>query len=197
MRIDNLSRVINYERHPMPMKAHDGGFSLIEILVIIGITGILLGIAIPANNGYREKAQIAEVMHELKMIETAIIALAVDTGRWPERQFIGYVNSASSNEIYDLSKPKMGLVETDGSFGSNWRGPYISVIPPDPWGHQYFLDTDYRINGDDNIVLGSYGSVSDATAIANNNKYKDTDIRLILLCKKDLSGDCLEKNWPE
>jgi len=178
------------------MKAHDGGFSLIEILAVIGAIGILVGIAIPAYNGYREKAQIAEVMHDLKMIETAIIALAVDTGRWPERQFIGYVNNASSNEIYDLSEPEIGLVETDGNF-TNWRGPYIPVIPPDPWGHQYFLDTDYRINGDDNIVLGSFGSVSDATAIANKNKYKDTDIRLIVPCKKDPSGDCLEKNWPE
>ncbi|MFB3061699.1 MAG: type IV pilin protein, partial [Candidatus Binatia bacterium] len=58
----------------MPMKAHNGGFSLIEILVVIGAIGILLGIAVPAYNGYREKSQIAAAMHDLKAIETAIIA---------------------------------------------------------------------------------------------------------------------------
>jgi len=42
VRIDNLSRVMNQQRHPMPMKAHDGGFSLIEILVVIGVIGILV-----------------------------------------------------------------------------------------------------------------------------------------------------------
>jgi len=89
----------------MPMKAHNGGFSLIEILVIIGITGILLGIAIPAYNGYREKADIAEVRQVLKDIERAIIALAIDTGFWPDNEPIG---KEGSSESYDLNKPKAG-----------------------------------------------------------------------------------------
>lgn len=93
MQIKNLSRVINHERHPMPMKAHNGGFSLIEILVVIGAIGILVGIAIPAYNGYREKADIAAAMQDLKRIETAIIALGTDTGEWPEHQNIGEINN--------------------------------------------------------------------------------------------------------
>lgn len=159
------------------MKAHDGGFSLIEILVVIGAIGILLGIAVPAYNGYREKSQIAAAMHDLKGIETAIIALATDTGLWPEGQAIGEINNGGSNEIYDLNDPESGLVATDGNF-PNWRGPYINAVPLDPWGTNYFLDTDYRISGVDNIVLGSLGPSK-----CCNNQYKPDDVRLILPLK--------------
>jgi len=161
------------------MKAHNGGFSLIEILVAIGAMGILLGIAVPAYNGYREKAQIAEAMHDLKRIETAIITLATDTGEWPKHQNIGEINNGGSNEIYDLSAATIGLLIDDvGTPYPNWNGPYIPAVPLDPWGHNYFLDTDYLIGGVDNIVLGSYGP-----GAVCNNCYNDTDIRLILPLK--------------
>jgi len=161
------------------MKAHNGGFSLIEILVVIGAIGILVGIAIPAYNGYREKADIAAAMHDLKRIETAIIALATDTGEWPKHQNIGEINNGGSNEIYDLSAATIGLLIDDaGTSYPNWNGPYIPAVPLDPWGHNYFLDTDYRIGGVDNVVLGSYGPEA-----VCNNCYNDTDIRLILPLK--------------
>ena len=159
------------------MKAHNGGFSLIEILVVIGAIGILLGIAVPAYNGYREKSQIAAAMHDLKAIETAIIALAADSGLWPEGQAIGEINNGGGNEIYDLNDPESGLVATDGNF-PNWRGPYINAVPLDPWGTNYFFDTDYRISGVDNIVLGSLGPSK-----CCNNQYKPDDVRLILPLK--------------
>ncbi len=139
------------------MKAHNGGFSLIEILVVIGAIGILLGIAIPAYNGYREKAQIAEAMHDLKRIETAIIALATDTGEWPGHNTIG---AQHNTEIWDLKAATSGLVATDNNF-PNWNGPYIPFpIPTDPWGKDYYMDGDYDSNGDsirDAIAIASFG----------------------------------------
>ncbi len=161
----------------MARRTKDGGFTLIEILVVVGIIGLLLGIAVPAYTGYRERSQIANAMSDLKRIETAIIALALDTGLWPEGQDMGEINDISTNEIYDLSEPESGLVATDGNF-PNWNGPYIPEIPLDPWGNRYFMDTDYQISGVDNVVLGSYGPEA-----VCNNCYNDTDIRLILPLK--------------
>jgi len=163
VRIDNLSRVMNQQIHPMPMKAHDGGFSLIEILVVIGVIGILVGIAVPAYNGYREKAQIAEAMSDLKRIETAIIALGTDTLEWPNHQTIGVTCSGGcgGNEIWDFNSPTVGLVADDaGTPYTNWSGPYIPSVPKDPWGMDYFMDTDYPADGDgvpDDIAIGSFG----------------------------------------
>lgn len=157
------------------MKDHrDRGFTLVEILVILGIISILAGIAVPAYNSYTEKTKKAAAMQDIKRIETAIIALGTDTGEWPKHQAIGKVSSSGTNEIYDLNAANAGLVTTDGSF-PNWNGPYIPSVPLDPWGHNYFFDTDYQIGGVDKIVIGSYG-----TGAVCNNCYNSTDIRLIL-----------------
>ncbi len=158
----------------MTNAAKDRGFSLTELMVVLGVIAILTGIAVPAYYNYIEKGKTAEAMSDLKRIETAIIAMASDTGLWPEGQAIGLVNNGGGNEIYDLSDPDVGLVATDGSF-PDWNGPYIPSIPLDPWGNQYFFDTDYRIGGVDFVVLGSYGP-----GAVCNNCYNDTDIRLIL-----------------
>ncbi len=159
-------------------KIKEGGFTLVEILVVIGIIGILAGIALPSYNSYKEKTKKAEAMQTLKRIETAIIALATDTGEWPDHQNIGEINTGGGNEVYDLSSADSGLVASDGNFGPNWNGPYISEIPLDPWGTHYFLDTDYRINGVDNVVLGSLGPSK-----CCNNQYKPDDVRLVLPLK--------------
>jgi general secretion pathway protein G len=158
----------------MMKNRYDRGFTLIEVLVILGIIAILAGIALPAYNSYLQKTKKAEAMQVLKRIETAIIALATDTGQWPKHQAIGKVSTGGTNEIYDLNSANSGLVATDGAF-PNWSGPYIPSVPLDPWGHKYFFDTDYRISGVDYIVLGSYG-----TGNVCNNCYNATDIRLIL-----------------
>lgn len=164
------------------MKAQDSGFSLIEILMIIGVIIILVGIALPAYNGYREKAMISEAQKVLKDIEVAIIGLATDNGEWPKHQSIGVVNNGASNEIYDLNAATVGLVTDDaGTPYTDWKGPYIPAVPLDPWGRNYFLDTDYRIGGVDYVVIGSYGSVPAGTETPNG--YASTDIRLVIPLK--------------
>ncbi len=172
---------MNLLRQSMTMKAHDGGFSLIEILAALGIVGILIGIAIPAYNVYREKAQIAEAQQVLKDIERAIITLAADTGEWPGHQDIGETNNGANNEIENLNSVSSGLVANDtGTPYSNWNGPYMDAVPLDPWGTNYFLDTDYEIpsGGSKFVVLGSYGPNK-----VGKNIYDNDNVRLILPIK--------------
>ena len=162
-------------------RSSEGGFSLIEMMVVMGVIAILTGIAVPAYYKYIEKSKIAEAMSDLKRIQTAIIALATDTGEWPDHQTIGKINNGGGNEVYDLSDSTVGLLIDDaGTPYTNWSGPYIPSIPKDPWGGDYFLDTDYRIpsSGPDFAVLGSLGPSQ-----CCNNQYKDDDIRIILPLK--------------
>ena len=170
---------MNQQRYPMPMREKDRGFTLIEILVVIGVVGILLGIAIPAYNGYIEKGQIAEALQVLKDIERAIIALGTDTGEWPGHNDIG---EQDGNEIWDLNAATAGLVEQDtGTPYTNWNGPYITSVPKDPWGMDYYMDLDYDSNGD---------SIRDAVAIASfgpdkccPSSYDDNNVVIILPLK--------------
>lgn len=120
------------------------------------IISILAAIAIPAYQTYREKAEIAQAKAELARIRTVIEVLVVDTGQWPGHQTVGSTNTVGANEIWDLNASNAGLVVTDGSF-PNWKGPYLNAVPLDPWGSNYFFDTDYIIGGNTKVGLGSFG----------------------------------------
>lgn len=57
-----------------------GGFTLVELIVVIAILGILAAVAIPAYSGYIEKAQDAAVITELDAIATAAQAANATEG---------------------------------------------------------------------------------------------------------------------
>jgi prepilin-type N-terminal cleavage/methylation domain-containing protein len=151
------------------------GFSLMELMTIIAIISILSAVATPLYMNYREKARIAECRTELETIEAAITDLTLDTTLWPGAKPAG-INPGSGvgNEIWDFSDPDAGLVATDGDF-PNWNGPYLNAIPRDPWGHPYFMDYDYAIDGQDYVVIGSFGPNG-----VGQNVYDDDNIILIM-----------------
>lgn len=55
------------------------GFSLIELMIVIGIIGILTVIAIPSYQNYTRKARFAEVIASTEVFKTAI-SLALQQG---------------------------------------------------------------------------------------------------------------------
>ena len=147
------------------------GYTMIELLVNLVIIGILTAISISTYMTYKEKAKTARVQTELKNIHLAIEALASDTERWPGPNTIGVT---VDQEIWDLTTPEAGLLSAMNAF-TNWQGPYIQAIPPDPWGNDYFFDPDYYINGNPVPVVGSFGPNG-----AGQNNYDSDDVYRIL-----------------
>ena len=143
-------------------RAEKGGFSLIELLVVIGIIALLSTIVTAAVNEARKKARLVAAQKTLRELRTAVAMLENDTGQWPMHNPIDYVLSGGggNNERWNLDDADVGLVQTDGNF-PNWNGPYIKDVSEDPWGNDYFYDTDYDIDpgaGTRNVtVIGSFG----------------------------------------
>lgn len=167
------------------------GFTLIELLVVIGIIAALTSIAMIGINAARNKARTVKCQHDSDAIYHAITAMSNDTNEWPGHQDIDAVNSVNGNEIcgdgctFGVSSNQAGLTSSDGTY-SSWSGPYINLIPKDPWNHEYFFDTDYLItpeglpcNGGSGcieaVVIGSYGP----DGVGNNQCNADDIIKVI------------------
>ena len=130
------------------------GFTIVEIMVIVMIIGVLTSIAVVSITKVRQNARLRLATADLEMLVAAVRHLAWDTGKWPT----GVPRTDQAGlEIQDLTTADAGLLENDGTYGANWKGPYLEKIPNDPWGSKYFFDADYRVDGVDRIVIGSYG----------------------------------------
>jgi general secretion pathway protein G len=150
------------------------GFTLIELLVVIAIIGILSTLAIVALTYARNAAKIAAAKHEIDVLTLALKELENDTGQWPLHQTVDQITAVGANEAWDLNAPEVGIVATDGNF-VGWRGPYMTSVPLDPWGHPFFYDSDYVVNGENKVVLGSFGPNG-----VGQNLYDSDDIIKIL-----------------
>ncbi|MAF13350.1 MAG: hypothetical protein CMI53_00450 [Parcubacteria group bacterium] len=159
------------------------GFTLIELLVTIAIIGILSTLATTAVNATRSKAMITKAQSEVNQIFKAIQLLENDTEEWPGHQAIGIMTNGtpagSNNEICadgctnNISSGVAGITQDDNdSSYDNWDGPYMVMIPVDPWGNEYFFDTDYdHPEHGWVVVVGSYGPNG-----LGNNSYDSDDI---------------------
>ena len=90
----------------MNMFKKNGGFTLVELIVVIAILAILAGVAIPAYSGYIKKAQAAGDMTVLDAAKTAAMgALATEAGSVTEVAVDkdGKVTAKIDTKPYDLT----------------------------------------------------------------------------------------------
>ena len=70
-----MQRVVTTDR----ARKRDAGFTLLEILIVVGILGLLLAIALPSWTKTREIAQREICIENLQQIETAKQLWAIET----------------------------------------------------------------------------------------------------------------------
>jgi len=106
-------------------KRRSGGFTLIELMVVLVILGILAGLIVPRVMGRPEEARRQKTIIQMESIETALKLYKLDNGSYPTTE-----------------QGLQGLVEppTTGAIPRNWReGGYLEKgkVPKDAWGNNY------------------------------------------------------------
>ncbi|WP_372794655.1 prepilin-type N-terminal cleavage/methylation domain-containing protein [Pontiella sp.] len=137
------------------MKTDKSGFTLIEIVIVVAIVGLLATLGSLGYTKAMHNSRVNVAQSELEMIAAATLQLAWDTGKWPNGAWRNQAASGN-NEVSDLSDGPLFSI-SDADLYPGWQGPYYEGSLVDPWGQSYYFDSDYRVDGENRIVVGSGG----------------------------------------
>ncbi len=67
----------------METKAGARGFTLIELVIAVGLIGVMLALAVPAYNGWRERVRNKQAVDDINAMSLALDQRLQDTGTLP------------------------------------------------------------------------------------------------------------------
>jgi general secretion pathway protein G len=130
----------------MPSSAGSGGFTLIEVLVVIAVIAMLAALVAPNVFQHVGTAKDATARSQIELFGAALDAYRLDNGRYP-----------TSDQGLDALMAEPALQPLP----NNWRGPYLrKAVPEDPWGNPYVYLCPGEVNprGYDLLSLGADGA---------------------------------------
>ncbi len=106
-----------------PPARRSGGFTLIEIMVVIVILGILAALVVPRVLERPDQARVIAAKNDIAAIMQALKLYRLDNQRYP---------TAEQGLAALVARP------TQPPAPANWKpNGYLERLPNDPWGHAY------------------------------------------------------------
>ena len=108
-------------RNARSSRTRAGGFTLLELLVVIVIIGLLAAYVGPKYFSQLGKSEVTIAKAQIEAFEKSLDTYRLDVGRYPSAE-----------------EGLAALMTAPASAGAKWNGPYLKKgVPPDPWGHPY------------------------------------------------------------
>lgn len=103
-----------------------GAFTLVEIMVVVIVLSVLAATIIPQFMSTKYDARVSAAQAHIAEYEGALERFNIHMDRHPTTE---------------EGLAALVVAPTEGR--DKWRGPYIKMVRPDPWGHPY----QYRFPG--------------------------------------------------
>ncbi|HNS20830.1 MAG TPA: type II secretion system major pseudopilin GspG [Sedimentisphaerales bacterium] len=137
------------------MRRRRRGFTLVELLVVVGIIAMLATMLVPRVFKGMGKAKTDIARAKMAVIEDSLARFQYDCGRLPDE---------AEGGLECLLAPPAGLED-------KWNGPYLKKSQLlDPWGNEY----QYLAEGQTNV--GSYDIISYGADGAEGGEGDNADI---------------------
>ncbi len=100
------------------------GYSLVELLVVLGIVALIATIATPRVLGYLGSAKVEAAKTQIRNASSAMELFYLDMGRYP----------SAEEGLAALALSPAGM--------EDWNGPYLKGADKlvDPWGNAYVYE---------------------------------------------------------
>ena len=82
------------------MKRNEAGFSLVELMIVVGIIGILASLAVPKMQVFMAKARQSEAKGKLHTVHSLQMAYFVENSAYGTAAQIGLSTTAGANDKY-------------------------------------------------------------------------------------------------
>jgi type II secretion system protein G len=138
------------------LAAGSGGFTLLEILVVLVMLGLMIGAIVPNIISQTSKGEINRIVRDMATVEDAAKNFRVDLTRWP-----GDLEDLQSQPNVSGTDADINGIAYPTGLANRWSGPYLESVElvndslysaAGARMHGFTKDT-YEINGVDYLVL--------------------------------------------
>jgi type IV pilus assembly protein PilA len=151
---------------PKISKKAEGGFTLIELMIVVAIIGILAAVAIPAYSNYVVKAKVGAAVTAVSSLQTAVVNCMQEAGGDPKDCTTANAPASGIPTFSATKEVKSAVVNANGVIVANFAGGISSDVPED----STFTMTPSKADGQTTVTWKITTTATNPTAVATLTK---------------------------